>query len=62
MSKEETVELKLDHRFLEDIRATLERNPWMGYESLEEFILDATRRRLEDVREWERSKRRLGKK
>ena len=62
MSQEETVELKVDKRFLDDIRATLERNPWMGYESLEEFILDAIRRRLEDVREWERAKRRVGKK
>ena len=62
MSKEETVELKLDHRFLEEIRATLKRNPSLGYESLEEFIVDAIRRKVEDVREWERLKRRVGKK
>ena len=62
MSKEETVELKVDKRFLDDIRATLERNPSLGYESLEEFILDAIRRKLEDVREWEKLKRRVGKK
>ena len=61
MSQEETVELKVDKRFVDGIRATLQRNPSLGYESLEEFILDAIRRRLEDIREWERLTRRIGK-
>jgi len=47
MSKQKTVELKLDRELYDTVRATLEKNPWMGFTSVEEFIIDALRRHLE---------------
>ena len=46
MSKKR-VTLKLGEKMLESIRATLEEHPWMGFESVEDFVEEATRRYLE---------------
>ena len=47
MSKQETVELKLDRRLYDTVHATLEKKPWMGFTSVEEFIIDALKRHVE---------------
>ena len=48
MSKKR-VKLKLGEKMLESIRATLEENPWMGFESVEDFVEEAIRRYLEHL-------------
>jgi len=53
MSKEVTVELKLPKRFHENMRDTMKRNAWMGFDSVEDFMFDAIRRRVEDLHEME---------
>jgi len=63
MSKEETVELKLDKAYVDLIRATLKKNPWLGFgEDVEAFIVNASRRHVERLQELEALKRKVGEK
>jgi len=48
---EKIVELKVNTEFYENIEATLKKHSWLGYESVEEFIIEAIRKRVEQLRE-----------
>ena len=50
---EKTIEVKMQKRFYENVRDTIRRNAWLCFESVEDFALDAVRRRVEDLRELE---------
>jgi len=48
---EKTVEVKMPQKFYENVCDTMKRNAWMGFESVEDFMFDAVRQRVEGLSE-----------
>ena len=62
MSKQETVEVKFNQKFYESIQKLLEENPWLGFGSVEEFVEDAVKWRMEQLTYLEAKRREARKK
>jgi len=54
-----TVTVQIHKKMAELIESTLKRNPWLAYENLEEFFLEAGRRYMENLLELEALERKV---
>ena len=53
MSKEKKIvysNIKIRKEFQDEIKKVIENNPHLNYRSITDFVIDATRRRIEEIK------------